>query len=140
MNWGKGIAIALMAFISFIVVLVVILVSQPVDLETEDYYKKEIAFQTEISSMENANFLSNKPIIIMTDTHIVVHLSTGQKLNNIELNLNRPNNEKLDKSYKIQGTNTFTLDKKELTKGIYKLELSYEINGTSYLQKEEYYI
>ena len=76
----------------------------------------------------------------MTDTHIVVHLSTGQKLNNIELNLNRPNNEKLDKSYKIQGTNTFTLDKKELTKGIYKLELSYEINGTSYLQKEEYYI
>ncbi len=128
MNWGKGIAIALMAFISFIVVLVVILVSQPVDLETEDYYKKEIAFQTEISSMENANFLSNKPIIIMTDTHIVVHLSTGQKLNNIELNLNRPNNEKLDKSYKIQGTNTFTLDKKELTKGIYKLELSYEIN------------
>jgi hypothetical protein len=27
-----------------------------------------------------------------------------------------------------------------LVKGIYKLELSYEINGTSYLQKEEYYI
>jgi len=140
MNWGKGIAIALTAFISFIVVLVVILISQSVDLETEDYYKKDIAYQTEIASIENANALSNKPIITMTNTHIIVQLSSGKKLDNVILSLNRPNDEKMDKRYEIKGTNTFTLDKKELTTGVYKMELSYDINGTSYLQKVEYYI
>ena len=140
MNWGKGIAIALAAFISFIVVLVVILISQSVDLETEDYYSKDIAFQTEINSVENANALSDKPVISMTNTHIVIQLSSERKLDNIVLSLNRPNDETLDKNYKISGTNTFTVDKTELVKGVYKLQLSYEIKGTSYLQKEEYYI
>jgi len=140
MNWGKGIAIALGLFISFIVVLVVILISHTVDLETEDYYSKDIAFQTEITSVENANDLKDKPIITMTNTHIVIQMSPKRKLDNIVLSLNRPNDESLDKNYKISGTNTFTLAKTELVKGIYKLELSYEINGTSYLQKEEYYI
>ncbi len=72
MNWGKGIAIALTLFIGFIVVLVISIVSHTVDLETEDYYKKDIAYQDEITSMENANALSEKPTIVMTSTHIVV--------------------------------------------------------------------
>lgn len=140
MNWGKGIAIALALFITFIVVLVVNLVSHTVDLETEDYYKKDVAYQTEISSMENANDFPDKPEIVVTNTHIIVKLSPNKKLSNIQLSLNRPNDEKLDKTYQIQGTNTYTIDKNELSKGIYKLELSYELDGTKYLQKSEYYI
>ena len=140
MNWGKGIAIALGLFITFIAVLVVILVSHSVDLETEDYYKKDIAYQTEISSMENANTLSDKPVISMTKTHIIVQISPKRQLTNMQLSFNRPNDEKLDKSYQIEGTNTFTIDKNELSKGVYKLELSYELNGTKYMQKTEYYI
>jgi len=140
MNWGKGIAIALTLFIGFIVVLVVNIVSHTVELETEDYYKKDIAYQDEITSMENANALSEKPTIEMTSTHIVVQFSENLNYQNIELKLNRPNDEKLDKLYIIQDTKTFTIDKKELQKGIYKLELSYEKNGANYLQKVEYYI
>lgn len=140
MNWGKGITIALGLFITFIVVLVINLVSHTVDLETEDYYKKEVAYQTEISSMENANALSDGPEILMTNTHIVVQLSSKRNFSNMQLLLNRPNDENLDKTYQIQGTNTFTIDKNELSKGVYKLELSYELNGSKYLQKKELYI
>ena len=140
MNWGKGIAIALTLFIGFIVYLVVIMVSHSVDLETEDYYKKDIAYQDEITSLENANALSDRPTIVVTASHIVVQFSPNRTFQNIELTLNRPNDEKLDKRYKIEGTNTFTVDKNELQKGVYKMELSYEKNGSTYLQKVEHYI
>jgi len=140
MNWGKGIAIALTLFIGFIVVLVVNIVSHTVELETEDYYKKDIAYQDEITSMENANALSEKPTIEMTSTHIVVQFSEDLNYQNIELKLNRPNNQKLDKLYTIEDTKTFTIDKKDLQEGVYKLELSYKKNGANYLQKVEYYI
>lgn len=140
MNWGKGIAIALTLFVGFIIFLVISIVSHTVDLETEDYYKKDITYQDEISSLENANALLDKPTIKMTATHIVVQFSSETKFQNIQLKLNRPNDVKLDKVYKINGTNTFTIDKKELEKGIYKLELSYQQNGSNFLQKTEYYI
>lgn len=140
MNWGKGIAIALTLFIGFIVFLVISIVSHTADLETEDYYKKDIAYQDEIISMEKANLLTNKPTIVMTATHIVVQFSSVNDFQNIQLKLNRPNDEKLDKLYKISGTTTFTIDKSELQKGVYKFELSYQKNGANYLQKVEYYI
>lgn len=140
MNWGKGIAIALTLFIGFIVFLVVSIVSHSVELETEDYYMKDIAYQNEITSMENANALTEKPTIVMTSTHIVVQFSSEKTFEDIELKLNRPNDGKLDRLYSIQNTKTFTIDKKELQKGVYKIELSYKKNGANYLQKVEYYI
>jgi hypothetical protein len=42
MNWGKGIIVTMAAFMSFILFMVFTLLSKNTDLESEDYYKKEI--------------------------------------------------------------------------------------------------
>ena len=140
MNWGKGIALALALFMGFIIVLVVKMVSQDVELETEDYYKKDIAYQEEITSMENALALTEKPSISLTETHVIVQFPEGLSFTEAQLNLKRPNDEADDRSYKIVGTSMFTLNRSELEKGVYKLELSYTHEDKTYLQKIEYYI
>lgn len=140
MNWGKGIAIALALFMGFIIVLVVKMVSQNVELETEDYYKKDIAYQEEITSMENAHALTAKPTISLTETHIIVQFPESLTFTEAQLNLKRPNDETDDRSYSIVGTSMFTLNRSELEKGVYKLELSYTYENKTYLQKIEYYI
>lgn len=140
MNWGKGIAIALALFMGFIIVLVVKMVSQDVELETEDYYKKDIAYQEEITSMENALALTEKPSISLTETHVIVQFPEGLSFTEAQLNLKRPNDETDDRSYKIVGTSMFTLNRSELEKGVYKLELSYTHKDKNYLQKIQYYI
>jgi len=53
MNWGKGITIVMVAFIGFIITLVTILMSNKIDLVSEDYYQKEIKFEDEIASAKN---------------------------------------------------------------------------------------
>ena len=45
MSLGKGIIIAMTGFIGFILYLVFTLMSKNTDLESVDYYKKEIEFQ-----------------------------------------------------------------------------------------------
>ena len=140
MNWGKGIFIFMTCFIVFIMILVIKLISTNVDLESDDYYAREINYSEEMNAVDNANGLDEKINISITETHLVVQVPHEQKMENIELNLIRLDNDNLDRSYPIQNTKTFLLDKTELVKGIYRIELYYTIAGAKYMQKEQIYL
>lgn len=135
MNWGKGIVIGMAAFMTFIIVLVVGLMMNRVDLESEDYYKREINYQQEITAQENANKLESKIEIISKTEFLVVKVPEGE-FKKIELHLSRPNDQKMDKLFKIEGTKSFLINKKELEKGLYTVELSYMVDNKPCLQKE----
>ena len=56
-NWGTGIVLAFVAFISFIMYFVVQMNMEDRadhELVTKDYYKKELAYQKEIDAEKNA--------------------------------------------------------------------------------------
>jgi hypothetical protein len=135
MNWGKGIVIGMVTFMGFIIFLVVGLMMNRVDLESEDYYKREINYEQEIKAQENANNLEAKIEISSNKEFVVVKVPEGE-FQEIELHLTRPNDKKMDKRFKIQGTKSFLIDKKELEKGVYTVELSYMVNNKPCLQKE----
>lgn len=135
MNWGKGIVIGMATFMTFIIVLVVGLMMNRVDLESEDYYKREINYQQEITAQENANKLESKIEIISNTEFLVVKVPEGE-FTKIEMHLSRPNDQKMDKLFKIEGTKSFLINKKELEKGLYTVELSYMVDNKPCLQKE----
>lgn len=135
MNWGKGIVIGMAAFMTFIIVLVVGLMMNRVDLESEDYYKREINYQEEITAQENANKLESKIEIISNKEFVIVKVPEGE-FTKIEMHLSRPNDQKMDKLFKIEGTKSFLINKKELEKGLYTVELSYMVDNKPCLQKE----
>lgn len=140
MNWGKGITIAMILFMGFILFMVVGFFSHSVDLDSEDYYQQEIAYGDEITSLNNANELTNKPAVSLSETHLILQFSAENDFENIQLVLKRPNNKNDDQLYKINNTKTFTVDRKSLKTGAYEVELSYDLNGKTCLQKEEIYI
>lgn len=139
MNWGRGIAIALVLFIGFIVYLAVVLMSHKVDLESEDYYLQEIAYEDEITALKNA--ARNENITVSkNETHVVFQIPAEKEYEAISINFARPNNENLDKTYKVESTKTFTIPKDQLVEGQYNIEISYTFEGKTCLQKEEIYI
>ena len=140
LNWGQGITIALVLFMTFIAVLAVNLMMHSADLETADYYQKEIAYESEIVSLKNAKELNEKPKISLTDTHLLVQFPTEGEFSMSELKMNRPNDKDQDVLFKIKNTKTFTVDKSSLNAGIYNVVLSYTINGKNCIQKEQLYI
>jgi len=139
MNWGKGIAIALTAFICFILYLAIVLMSNRVDLESEDYYKREIAYEEEIQAIKNADNLDKKVELNMDENFIIVQIPDGD-FKEIRVELMRPNNNKQDKQFDIVGTKTYTIPKTDLEKGKYKVSISYLQEGNVCLQKDNIYI
>ena len=137
MNWGKGIAIALGAFMIFILVLAIKLMTTNVDLVTPDYYEREINYSQEMDAVQNSEDLEEKIALSFIEEHLVVKIPENLGAENIELKLIRNNDEKLDRDYNIENTNPFLIDKKELVKGHYDTEIYYTVNGEKYMQKEK---
>lgn len=136
MNWGKGIIIAMALFMGFIVFLVVNIMSQSVDLESEDYYKREINYQEEITQQNNTNALADKIELLSQDEYVVVQVPEKGEFSKISVHFLRPDNKKSDKVYNVLGTKSYLIPKKELIKGKYKVEIRFEAESKQCLQKE----
>jgi hypothetical protein len=140
MNWGKGIIIGMSAFIVFIVTLISILMSNSVDLVSEDYYQKEISFGDEMTAKGNYNQLQEKMLIETSDELLIVKLPNVDGVNEFTLEMKRPNDEKQDKTFKITDTKTFILNKNQLQKGVYTFTLSFKNKNQQFLAVDEHYV
>jgi hypothetical protein len=139
MNWGKGITIVLALFMGFILYLAITLMSQNVDLESEDYYAQEIAYEDEIQAERNSQ---NGPEIKLnlTEEHVVIQLPDSVNYTQVEVAFHRPNNDKMDKSFQLKGTRMLALEKTLFEKGSYLVEISYLSDNKPCLIKKKIYI
>ena len=138
MNWGKGLTIAIIAFMSFILYMVITLMTKGnADLVSEDYYKKEIEYEKEITALKNSENATEKVTINDKGEFIVFQFPTTKEIDNIEIHLLRPNNDKADLTFSEKDTKNVMIEKKKLEKGIYKASIRYDSEGQPFLQKEE---
>jgi hypothetical protein len=138
MNWGKGITIFMVAFMSFILYMVITLMTKGnSELESEDYYKKEIKYQNEINAQRNANRKKEKVKITDSQEYLTFTFPGNEKIEEISIEFYRPNNSKNDISFNEQNTSNVLIDKKKLIKGLYIVSISYRVKGAFYMQKEE---
>ena len=147
-NWGTGIVLAFVGFISFIMYFVIAMSTNKKydhDLVTEEYYKEELAFQQQIDKENNAKQLKGSISWKKTKEGLVIEFP--KELNPYYISgkvfLYRPSNKILDfetsislpkKSHNmlIPGTNllggrwNITIDWKYKTKAfIFKESITY---------------
>jgi hypothetical protein len=137
MNWGRGIILAMALFMGFILFLVVNIMLHTVDLESEDYYKKEINYEQEITAMKNFNAVNSRIGVSSNTEFVVFQLPEKTKITEVEIHFFRPNNTKLDKLFQVNGTKTYLVPKTTLEKGNYSIQLHFKHNQKPCLQKEE---
>jgi hypothetical protein len=137
MNWGKGIIIFMASFMAFILWMVFTLMSKNTDLESEDYYKKEIAYEQEIQAQRNANSAKEKVKVSENKEFVILQFPSKEKLDTVSVEFFKPNDQKLDKIFAEVGTKTMMVDKKKLQKGLYLININYQIGDKKFLQKEE---
>lgn len=140
-NWGTGIVISFVLFISFIVFLVLTMInSSNHELVTKDYYQKELAYQDEIDAEENANVLSEKIIIEKTKEGLSIIFPKEfepQKLTG-SVSFYRPSNQKLDFDLPINVSNSkLRIPEKNMVEGLWKVSVLWKYNNISFLHKEE---
>lgn len=71
MNWGKGIVIAFIIFVTLILSVVFFSMTQDVNLVSEDYYKQEIEYQERIDDLKNTMALIEKPNLTKSGPSVI---------------------------------------------------------------------
>ncbi|MBA6313465.1 FixH family protein [Cellulophaga baltica] len=142
-NWGTGVVIAFVCFISFILFFVIRMNMDDKanhDLVTEEYYQEEIGYQKEIDAVKNANHNSKK--ISLQKTAEGLEISFPENLNNKEIkgtvSLYRPSNKHLDFDFPISLSDSHLLvPDKRLLEGRWDIKISWKYQNEEYLHKEK---
>ena len=142
-NWGTGIVLAFIGFISFILFFVVRMSMDHKanhDLVTENYYKAELGYQTEIDAENNALEKEAELSINKTPEGLILQFPKDLDLKEIKgsVSLYRPSNKHLDFDLPISlSQDHLLIPDNRLLDGRWDIKVSWEYKGEAYLFKEK---
>jgi hypothetical protein len=138
MNWGTGILLSIIGFIVIIMTMVVISVRmEGIELVTEGYYEKEIAYQDQIDK-EQVTLDQNRDVISFNSQKqlLILDLPAGAKGT---LHLFRPSDAELDQKLSLDGNNIGVIEipVDKLKEGYWKAQLNWVENGVEFYQEKK---
>lgn len=145
-NWGTSIVISFALFMSFILYFVVKVQTNSKydnELVVDEYYKKDAKFGTEMARVQNAEDLTEKPVITTSNGEIAISFPKqfDSKQVNGTVSLYRPSNKKLDFEIPLSLTNaTLLIPKKSLVGGRWDITMEWQYEGKLYTTKEDLYL
>ncbi|SFZ92575.1 FixH protein [Flaviramulus basaltis] len=141
-NWGTGIVIAFIAFISFIMYFIITMnVNDKYahDLVTEDYYAEELAYQNDIDKLKNSKNLSENITYTKSVEGLVIYFPSNLDFKKITGNvfLYRPSNKQLDFDTVISlSKQNLLIPDNRLVDGRWNIKIDWQYDSQSYLYKE----
>ncbi|MFD1095802.1 FixH family protein [Salegentibacter chungangensis] len=142
-NWGTGLVIGMVAFISFILYLVINMLTDSRfdhDLVTEDYYKKELLYQQEIDAEENAFSLAENVSDARSENGWIITFPENLDPDKIDgkVSLYRPSDKRFDFEVPVQLSDyRMEIPKEKFIPGRWNISVSWKYEGKDYLYKKE---
>lgn len=142
-NWGTGIVIAFVAFISFIMYFVVSATTNKkydYDLVTDDYYKQELGYQNEINNETNSQKTGMEVSLEKTESGLLVTFPKTVNPVNVQgsMFLYRPSDKGMDFEISISLSDSHLLiPNSRLKDGRWNIQVNWTYNGQNYLTKKE---
>jgi nitrogen fixation protein FixH len=134
--WPLGIILTFVVFISGTIGLVVMACLHNTELVSANYYDQEIKYQSRIDSQTRAQELGANATYDAAARHIVISLPSLPAAKNVtgQIQLYRPSAAGLDKQFKLEpsANGTQTLDAAGLQPGLWKIRVSWNIEGRDY--------
>jgi hypothetical protein len=138
MDWGKGILVTIIVFVSFILVLVTISVRQDdIHLVTENYYEEEMKYQEHIQREQATAELGRDVLVLDAQGKVMqLDLPIGAKGS---LHFFRPSDAGLDLKIPIHITEAGggEIPLGDLLPGYWRVKLTWTENGVNYYQEKK---
>ncbi|SDK69260.1 FixH protein [Salinimicrobium catena] len=142
-NWGAGIVLAIIGFVSFILFLVITMSTDKAyshDLVTEEYYKTELEFQQQLNKESNAQHLSENIKIEKSSEGLIVHFPEELDPSQIKgkMFLYRPSNKQLDSEFPLSlSSHQLLVPDNRLVGGRWNILIDWTAGNEAYFYKEE---
>jgi hypothetical protein len=138
-NWGVGIVILYVGFVALIVTLVILSSSVNNELESKDYYAKELAFQDKINATQNENKLNHSINyeIIGRDFILDFNVSDLNPTLSGTVFFYRPSETALDKEYpiKFDKSGKQIINLSQFKNGVYIVQINWVNNSIKYYKE-----
>lgn len=140
MGWGTRIAILYLSFVALIIGLAFVCFGEKVELESPDYYAKELAFQGQLDATNNANAMPVEIEHVVKDKSVEVVFPKELLSSDFKgtAKFFRPSDSSLDRIVELKpsenGIQLLTVE--GIVKGVYKLQLSFSSNGKNYYKED----
>jgi hypothetical protein len=136
MNWGKGLVIGLVLFMSFITILVVLMFRSAEDSFDKDYYEKGLAYDVEYEQKQQVITDQAEPTISYNDEVLSI---TFKAADSGQINFKRPSSKKEDKVINFTD-NEVNIKRKELLNGEWKIILKWTYDQKNYLYEKSIFL
>jgi len=138
-NWGVRIVILYVGFVALIVTLVILSSSVNNELESKDYYAKELAFQDKINATQNENKLNHSINyeIIGRDFILDFNVSDLNPTLSGTVFFYRPSETALDKEYpiKFDKSGKQIINLSQFKNGVYIVQINWVNNSIKYYKE-----
>ena len=145
-NWGKGIVIAFILFMSFILYFVVTMITNPAydnEMVVEEYYKVDAEYGTVMDQLNAGNALEEKVKISHNAEAISVIFPSDMPAAKIEgiVTLYRPSSKILDFEVPIKiSESVLLIPADKLAGGVWKITVAWNYDGKNYMTTEQLYL
>ncbi|MCX6291008.1 MAG: FixH family protein [Bacteroidetes bacterium] len=143
LNWGHGILIFIVLFMTFILNLVYKCSQQTVDLVSEKYYEQELKYQQQVNKLNNTA-AQNDQLSVCFDkqfSSVEIHYPANTDPASLSGNVNffKPDNSHLDFNIAVKGDkeNVQAVPVSKLKKGWWKVQVSWTSAGTSFYKEQK---
>ena len=139
-NWGHGITLFYICFVATVVTALVASFQVDHSLVTEDYYAKDLAYQSQYEKAQNS--LTNKKVSIelkRETEQVEINFVDAQNKINGTVDFYRPSDKSRDFSVKLEDK-VNTISTNELLQGKWILKIDWKENGESFYTEETLYI
>lgn len=144
MSWGWKITILYSSFVAMMVTLVVLSSQQDIPMVTENYYEKDLQYETQMQRMANTKSLTEdvKVVYIAQNQQITVQFPKEMKDLTGEILCFRPSQEGIDFTLPIKDLkeNSITFGSSEMIKGRWKVKITWEGDGEIYYKEASIFI
>lgn len=144
MNWGWKIAILYGSFVAMMITLVVLSSKQDIPLVTEDYYEKDLQYETQMHRIANSKALKTDVNVAYNQENQQIEVQFPKGIDNItgEILCFRPSQEGLDFTLNIEDLeeNVTSFGTSEMLSGRWKIKITWEGDGKIYYKEATVYI
>lgn len=136
-NWGTKLVMGMVSFMTFIVVLAVMMFnSKPDALVDNDYYEKGLNYNADYNLKEQVKADHAAPEILILPGEILLKFKAAAEG---KVKIVRPSDKRMDKvvNFKTDAAYRSAIPSKEIAKGRWKLIITWNSAGKSYLDEQE---
>ncbi|RRN77904.1 nitrogen fixation protein FixH [Pseudoxanthomonas sp. SGD-10] len=136
MNWGKGIVIGLASFMTFVIVLVVMMFKSSDDSYDKDYYEQGLNYDEVYEQRKNVLDDEAAPKIKLEEGAVRIEFAA---VDSGKVLFYRPSDDRLDETYAVEGK-VLLVPVNNLSKGEWRLIAEWNSGAKGYRYEENIFI